>query len=74
MDCIERVAWLESVGFFKLEPGEVCIHRPGGVFLQGVIGRQAAKSENFHIAAVTRDQERFSIYRAQMQKEGGEKN
>ena len=74
MDRIDRVAWLESVGFVKLEPGEVCIHRPGGVLLQGVVGRRAAKSENFHIAAVTGDQEGFSICRAQMEKEGGEKN
>ena len=74
MDRIDRVAWLESVGFVKLEPGEVCIHRPGGVLLQGVVGRRAAKSENFHIAAVTGDQEGFSICRAHMEKEGGEKN
>ena len=74
VDCVDRVARLEPVGFVHLQPGEVCIHRPQGVLLQGVVGRRATESENFHIAAVTGDQQRFSPSRAQTEEKGSEKN
>ena len=74
MDCVDRVARLKPVGFVKLQPGEVCIHWPRGFLLQGLVGRRATKSENFHFAVVTGDQEGFSPSHAQMEKEGDRKN
>ena len=37
VDSVDRVARLDPVGFVHLQPGELGIHRPQGVLLQGVV-------------------------------------